>query len=188
MATGFFMNLNILYLERTFGLVGTDQGMWVLVGLGVSVGATALGTIPGARLSDRVGRKPVIYAAALAGAVGMTIIGLAPAVEIAVIGIALVGLGGGAFLAVDWALMTDIIPKASAGRYMGLSNVVEATNGPIATSIGGAIMYGVGVAVGVAAGARTAMLAGVVMFALGSLLLTQVVEPRRTPVAEPLPA
>lgn len=180
MASGFFMNLNILYLQRTFGLVGNEQGKWVLIGLAVSVGATALGTIPGARISDRVGRKPVIYAAALAGAIGMTIVGLAPTVEIAVIGIALVGLGGGAFLAVDWALMTDIIPKASAGRYMGLSNVVEATNGPIATSVGGVIMYTVGVTLSVAAGARAAMLAGVVMFALGSLLLTQVVEPHRT--------
>jgi len=185
MATGFFMNLNILYLERTFGLVGTEQGMWILVGLGLSVGATALGTIPGARLSDRVGRKPVIYASALSGAIGMTIIGLAPSVQTALIGITLVGLGGGAFLAVDWALMTDIIPKASAGRYMGLSNVVEATNGPIATTIGGLIMYLVGVALGVAVGARAAMLAGVVMFALGSLLLTQVKEPRRTRAQTP---
>ena len=180
MAIGFFMNLNILYLERTFGLVGTEQGTWVLVGLGVSVGATALGTLPGARISDRVGRKPVIYGSALVGAMGMAIIGLAPTVEIAVIGIAFVGLAGGAFLAVDWALMTDIIPKASAGRYMGLSNVVEATNGPIATTIGGALMYLVGLGLGVAIGARAAMLAGVVMFALGALLLTQVREPRRT--------
>jgi MFS family permease len=99
-------------------------------------------------------------------------------------GIVLVGFGGGAFLAVDWALMTDIIPKSSAGRYMGLSNVVEATNGPIATSVGGAIMYLVGLGLGVAAGARMAMLAGVVMFALGSLLLTQVREPRRVGAAK----
>ena len=187
MATGFFMNLNILYLERTFQLVGTDQGFWVVVGLGVSVAATAIGTIPGARISDRIGRKPVIYASALAGAVGMTIVGLAPSVEIALVGIALVGLGGGAFLAVDWALMTDIIPKASAGRYMGLSNVVEATNGPIATSIGGVIMFAVGALLGQAVGARTAMLAAVVAFALGALLLTQVVEPRRTRAATPRP-
>jgi len=183
MATGFFMNLNILYLERTFHLVGTDQGFWVIVGLGISVAATAVGTIPGARLSDRVGRKPVIYASALFGAIGMTIVGLAPSVEIAMIGIALVGLGGGAFLAVDWALMTDIIPKASAGRYMGLSNVVEATNGPIATSIGGAIMFVVAGVVDQAAGARAAMLAAVVAFALGAVLLTQVKEPRRVRAA-----
>ncbi len=185
MATGFFMNLNILYLERTFQLVGTDQGFWVVVGLGVSVGATAIGTIPGARISDRIGRKPVIYASALAGAVGMAIVGLAPSVEIAMVGIALVGLGGGAFLAVDWALMTDIIPKASAGRYMGLSNVVEATNGPIATSVGGVIMFAVGALLGQAIGARAAMLAAVVAFTLGALLLTQVVEPRHSRAATP---
>jgi len=185
MATGFFLNLNILYLERTFDLVGTDQGLWVIVGLVVSVGATALGTIPGARISDRVGRKPVIYASALAGAIGMAIVGLAPVVEVAMVGLAFVGLGGGAFLAVDWALMTDIIPKASAGRYMGMSNIVEATNGPIATSIGGLIMFSVGALLGQAAGARAAMLAAVVAFALGSLLLTQVKEPRRTRTVDP---
>jgi MFS family permease len=189
MATGFFMNLNILYLQRTFHLTGTEQGTWVLAGLAVSIVATALGTIPGAKVSDRVGRKPVIYASALAGAVGMTIVGLAPSVQIAMIGIALVGLGGGAFLAVDWALMTDIIPKASAGRYMGLSNVVEATNGPIATSVGGVIMFFVGLALGQAVGARAAMLASVAAFALGALLLTQVKEPRHarttTPKAAP---
>jgi MFS family permease len=185
MAIGFFMNLNILYLQRTFGLIGTEQGTWVLIGLGLSVVATAIGTIPGARLSDRVGRKPIIYASAVAGAIGMTIIGVAPSVELAMAGIVLVGLGGGAFLAVDWALMTDIIPKASAGRYMGLSNVVEATNGPIATTVGGALMYLVGLGLGVAVGARAAMLAAVVMFGLGAMLLTQVREPRRTPTSRP---
>ncbi len=186
MATSFFMNLNILYMERTFGLVGSEQGVWVLVALGIAVGATALGTIPGARLSDRVGRKPVIYASAIVGAVGMGVIGLAPIIEVAMVGIGLVGLAGGAFLAVDWALMTDIIPKASAGRYMGLSNVVEATNGPTATTVGGAIMTVVGLALGQAIGARAAMLAAVAMFALGALLLTRVVEPHRSRTASPV--
>jgi hypothetical protein len=75
--------------------------------------------------------------------------------------------------------MTDIIPKASAGRYMGLSNIVEATNGPVASAVGGAAMYAVGVALGVAVGARFAMLLGVVAFGLGALLLRPVREPRR---------
>ena len=185
MATSFFMNLNILYIERTFGLVGETQGRWVLVGLGVAVAATAIGTIPGARISDRVGRKPVIYASTVVGAIGMLVIGLAPAIEVALVGIGLVGLAGGAFLAVDWALMTDIIPKASAGRYMGMSNIVEASNGPVSTAIGGVIMYAVGLALGQAVGARAAMLAAVVMFAIGALLLTQVREPRHTRTAAP---
>ena len=62
---------------------------------------------------------------------------------------------------------------------MGFSNIVEATNGPIAPSIGGAVMYVVGLWLGVAIGSRVAMLTAVVMFALGAALLTQVREPRR---------
>ena len=47
------------------------------------------------------------------------------------------GISAGIFLAVDWALMTDIIPKASSGRYMGLSNVATASAGVLAVAIGG---------------------------------------------------
>ena len=36
--------------------------------------------------------------------------------------------------------MTDIIPKASSGRYMGISNVATATNGVIAGFIGAVIV------------------------------------------------
>jgi hypothetical protein len=86
--------------------------------------------------------------------------------------------------------MTDIIPKASAGRYMGISNIVEATNGPISTAIGGAVMYLVGLVLGAAIGGRAAMLTAVVMFGLGALLLMPVREPRRsrrTRGPEPVP-
>ena len=183
MATGFFMNLNILYMERVFDIKGAEQGIWVIAALAISVIATVLGTIPGARISDTVGRKPVIFASAGIGAVGMTIVGLAPSMQIALVGIACVGLGGGAFLAVDWALMTEIIPKASAGRYMGMSNIVEATNGPLATTVGSAVMFSIGYAIGLGAGARAAMLAAIALYALGAALLTAVREPRRRPVA-----
>ena len=37
-------------------------------------------------------------------------------------------------LAVDWALMTDIIPKAATGRYMGLSNVATIARVSVAPS------------------------------------------------------
>jgi MFS family permease len=180
MAGGFFMNLNILYIQTTFGITGDVQARWILVALAVFMVTSVIGTIPGAKLSDRIGRKPVIYGSTASGAAGMGIIGLAPSMEVAVVGMSLVGLGFGAFLAVDWALMTDIIPKASAGRYMGISNIVEATNGPISTAIGGVVMYLVGLVLGAAIGGRAAMLTAVVMFGLGALLLMPVREPRRT--------
>jgi MFS family permease len=184
LATGFFMNLNVFFLQDAFGMGPEDRSTWVLVGLAVTTVASGIGTLPGARLSDLVGRKPVIYGAAVLGALGMGLVALAPEPWVMVAGVAVVGVGSGAFLAVDWALMTDIIPKASAGRYMGLSNIVEATNGPVASAMGGAVMYAIGIALGAAVGARVAMLLGVLAFGLGALLLRPVREPRRSRTGE----
>ena len=151
----------------------------------MGVAGAAIGTIPGGRLSDRVGRKPVIYASTLLGAVGILVIGLAPVPEVVLGGVALLGIAFGAFLAVDWALMTDIIPKASAGRYMGISNIVDALNGAIASGLGTFTLFLVALAFGDAIGARTAMLLGVVVFAAGALLLVPVREPERARPATP---
>lgn len=182
MGGGFFMNLNVLFLKGAFGFTeATERGPWVFAGSVVGVIAAALGTIPGGRLSDRIGRKPVIYGSAVLGAIGIGVIALAPVPEVAIAGVAVLGLGSGAFLAVDWALMTDIIPKASAGRYMGISNIVEALNGAIASALGMFTLFLVGMAFGDVAGARTAMLLGVAVFAAGAALLVPVREPRRRP-------
>ena len=70
----------------------------------------------------------------------MTIAALAPTPPVLALGAVFVGVGGGSFLAVDWALMTDIIPKASAGRYMGISNIATATNGVAAAFVGGLVI------------------------------------------------
>jgi MFS family permease len=62
---------------------------------------------------------------------------LAPSVG-RLIGAALYGVAGGIFIAVDWALMTDIIPRASSGRHGPLSNVATGSSGP-SVIIGGII-------------------------------------------------
>ena len=187
MGGGFFMNLNVLFLKGAFGFEeAADRGPWVFAGSVVGVAAAALGTIPGGKLSDRVGRKPVIYASAVLGAIGIAIIGLAPVPEVAIAGVAVLGLGSGAFLAVDWALMTDIIPKASAGRYMGISNIVEALNGAVASALGMFTLFFVGMAFGDVVGARTAMLLGVAVFAAGAAFLVPVREPQRQRPGRPL--
>jgi len=100
------------------------------------------------------------------------------------VGSTLFGLSAGIFLAVDWALMTDIIPKASSGRYMGLSNVATATSGVLAIAVGGTLMD----AVGGGQGPRAALWLGVVLFGVGALLLWPVDERRRDEDVSPVPA
>ena len=144
-----------------------------------------LTVLPAGRISDRVGRKPVIYAACAVAGAGMLIVATAPVIPVVVAGSVLLGAGSGMFLAVDWALMTDIIPKASSGRYMGISNVATATSGIVALLGGGWLMDAVNAAAGYGAGPRAAFVLAVVFFALGALLLRPVVEPRRAAAVAP---
>jgi MFS family permease len=185
--SAFLIVLSVPYLERALGL--TDPGAradWLLGVTVVVAACTALATLPAARLSNRVGRKPVIYTACAMGAAGMTICALAPTAPVLVVGAVLVGVGGGSFLAVDWALMTDIIPKASSGRYMGISNVATATNGVVAGFIGGVIVDQLAKAGNPELGPRLAFLVAPFWFLVGALLLRPVREGRRdaTPALE----
>jgi len=136
--------------------------------------------VPASRLSDRIGRKKVIYWSCLAGAVGLGMGAVAPLLPIALAGAALFAVAAGSFLAVDWALMSDIVPKASTGRYMGISNVATASAGTIALAIaGGVVMDTVNRVFGYGAGPRGALVFGVVCYVLGALLLVPVIERRR---------
>ncbi len=76
-----------------------------------------------------IGRKPLIFAACAGGAAGSGDHRADPVHPDRVRRRGLFGAANGSFLAVDWALMTDIIPRASAGRYMGMSNVATASAG-----------------------------------------------------------
>ena len=97
----------------------------------------------------------------------------------------LYGISGGIFVAVDWALMTDIIPRASSGRYMGLSNVATGASGPVSVAVGGIVADTINRAVGMGAGMRVSLLVGLVLYLLAAAALRPVVEPGRPGRQEP---
>jgi MFS family permease len=173
------LNFIYLYLPDSLGLTQSESGSAFLMMLLAATAVSLLAIVPASRLSDRIGRKPVIYGCTVLGAIGLGIIAVAPSVTVAAVGAALFGASQGTFLAVDWALMTDIIPRASSGRYMGLSNVVTASATTIAVAIGGIFIDNVNRSVGLGSGPRLELVLGVVYFALGALALRPVVEPRR---------
>jgi MFS family permease len=173
------LNFVYLYLADSHGLTQAQAGAAFLQMLGAATVASLLSIIPASRLSDRIGRKPVIYGCSALGVVGLALIATAPSVLVATVGAAIFGASQGTFLAVDWALMTDIIPKASSGRYMGLSNVVTASSTTIAVMIGGPLIDAVNRSAGVGAGPRLEVALGIVYFVLGSLALRPVAEPDR---------
>ena len=167
MAGAVLIHLATFYLARSMGLDQRDSGITIIAVVGLVALGTVIAVIPAGRMSDRVGRKPVIWSSCAIGAIGLATVAIAPNLPVAFAGAFLYGLSAGIFVSVDWALMTDIIPKASSGRYMGLSNVVTASATTIAVVIGGP------------EGPRAALWIAVGLMGLGALLLRPVREGRR---------
>jgi MFS family permease len=188
MGANMLINFALFYLAQTFALKQEETGGPNIALLGATILGNVVTVIPAARLSDRIGRKPVIYAACALGGLGMAIVAAAPVIPVAIAGAGLFGAGSGMFLAVDWALMTDIIPKASSGRYMGISNVATATAGIFAVMTGGLLMDATNAALGYGNGPRFALALAVIYYLFGALLLRPVVEPRRALGPVPAPA
>ncbi len=179
-AASFYPVMSTFYLAQVFGMNEEQAGQTQLILLGIVAVFVTLSVLPASRLSDRIGRKPVIYGACVCGAAGLGLGAVAPVVSVALLGAGLFAVSAGAFLAVDWALMSDIVPKASSGRYMGISNVATASAGTLTLAIGGAVvMDGVNHIAGYGMGPRAALLLGVACYLVGGLLLRPVQEARR---------
>ena len=181
MGTGMFINISLLYIERVFSVTDADERslLW-MAALATGLLGTVFAAIPAARISDRTGRKPVVWAAAAVASLGIAILAAAPTPPVAFVGAFFLGAGSGAYIAVDWALMTDIIPLASSGRYMGIANIANSISGPLGLAIAGPVMDAFYRAGDVAMGPRAAVGLGIVALAIASVILIGV-HPRRDP-------
>jgi len=166
------------YFRRSHGLSDDDADATVFLATAIVGVSTAIAAIPGGRLSDRFGRRPVIWAAAVIAGIGLMGVALAPSPELAIASWVPFGIGMGIFLSADWALMADVIPKATAGRYMGILNAGTAMAGPVFIIVAGPVQDMVAAGFGDAAGPRVAMGVAAGFIALSALALTRV-DPRR---------
>ena len=187
MGGAMLVNYVLAYFAQTHGL-GQDaaNGQNVILLVLVVVG-NVIAVVPASRISDRIGRKPVIYAACLIGFSGVALAAVAPSVPIALVGGFLFGASAGMFLAVDWALMTDIIPRAESGRFMGISNLATASSTVFALAAGGPVIDAVNAQFGVGTGPRAAYVLGASFYLIAILLFRPVVEPIRGRRARPEP-
>ena len=188
------LSLGIFYLRQSLGSSDELAGVQIFIIAGVVGVTTGLATLPAAKLSDRYGRKTMIYAGIAIGILGNIGVALAPGFEVALGALILVGISSGSFLAVDWALMTDIIPKATTGRYMGISAVATGLAGPLGRFIANpllTLLIVIGLAAGLdpttsadqssfyATGPRLVILLGVVFLVISAWALRHVDERRR---------
>ncbi|WP_236795075.1 MFS transporter [Amycolatopsis sp. GM8] len=78
-------------------------------------------------LSDRLQRRKLfVIIASVIAVVGLTVIALAPSIEVVLLGELILGAGSGAFFAVELALITDVLPSAdTAAKDLGVANLAQ---------------------------------------------------------------
>ncbi len=114
--------------------------------------------LAGGRLSDRSGRrKPFVVVAALVYGAALLLVALAPDLDWFLGGMALGGLGFGLYMAVDLALVADVLPGSdTAAKDLGVLNIAGALPfsiapavAPLVLSVGGGsypVLYAVAAA------------------------------------------
>ncbi|MFB9081674.1 MFS transporter [Deinococcus wulumuqiensis] len=105
--------------------------------------ASIISAVLGGRLSDRIGRKPVIYFAGTVMTVMALLLLAAPSFAVALVLAFCFGLGFGAFTSVDWALGADAMPsKSSYARDMGIWHVAFVAPQFVNLPMGGLLDWG----------------------------------------------
>ncbi|HKU34169.1 MAG TPA: MFS transporter [Paenarthrobacter sp.] len=129
----FFLS-DAVHLKETEGI---DPAFGVLVLTGLYALTVIITSVLGGRLSDRMGkRKPLVIASSVIIAVASLILAFAPTWIGALAGAIVLGIGFGAYLAVDFALITQVLPTAlDRGKDLGVINIANSLPQVIAPGI-----------------------------------------------------
>ena len=94
------------------------------------------------KLSDRIGqRKVFVYISAYLQAVAALLLAFVPQYGVAIIAAGILGLGYGAFMAVDQALATQVLPDShSRGKDLGIMNIATAVPQAVAPLLGAVVV------------------------------------------------
>jgi MFS family permease len=142
MAYAFLTTYQAYYLLEKLGSDEADVPRQIFLGtLAMSVVIVAASLLGGA-LSDRTGRRKVfVCAASFVFGVAMWVIALASSFNGFLVGMAIGGLGFGLYMAVDLALVADVLPdKDSAAKDLGVMNIAGALPSSIAPAIAPVIL------------------------------------------------
>lgn len=125
MATSFYGNYALYFLIDRLHYTLAQVPMLQLYGVLISLFTTTAAAIVSGILSDRLKkRKPFVIVATLLYAVGVVVIAFSTSFTVYLIGGALAGIAGGAYAAVDMALVTQVLPnKEEMAKDLGVFGI-----------------------------------------------------------------
>jgi MFS family permease len=133
-----------VHYEQLFPGKSAEDGVLVLI-LIYAAGAVAT-AVGGGMWSDRTGRrKPLVIVSSLVMAAGALLLAIWPTWTASLVAAALLGIGYGVYMAVDTALVTEVLPAAAdRGKDLGIVNIANAAPQVLAPALAAPIVAGLG--------------------------------------------
>jgi MFS family permease len=142
MAYAFLVSYQAFYLLDKIGSAQADVPQQIFVGTLAQSAVIVAASFIGGRLSDRTGRRKIfVLTASIVYGLALFVIAVASDFNGFLVGMAISGLGFGVYVAVDLALVVDVLPgKRSAAKDLGVFNIAGALPFSIAPAIAPAIL------------------------------------------------
>jgi MFS family permease len=142
LAYAFLTTYQAYYLLEKIGTAEDDVPRQIFLGTLAMAAVIVTASLIGGVVSDRTGRRKVFVCVASAVfGVAMFVIAVASSFSGFLVGMAIGGLGFGLYMAVDLALVADVLPDTnSAAKDLGVMNIAGALPSAIAPAMAPAIL------------------------------------------------
>jgi MFS family permease len=139
----FVLTYQALFLLNKLHYSAEELPHLLFVSTSVSAATVAIASIVGGKLSDLFQRRKIFVGVSAAGyGIGLWVIAASPDFNGFLVGMAIAGLAQGVYLAVDLALVTEVLPagQVDTAKNMGLFNIANALPQSLAPAIAPAIL------------------------------------------------
>ena len=141
LAYAFLTTYQAYYLLDKIGSAEADVPQQIFLGTLVQSAVVVTASLIGGNLSDRTGRRKIfVFTAASAYGLAMFVIAVASDFNGFLVGMAIGGLGFGVYVAVDLALVADVLPDKDNAKDLGVMNIAGALPFSIGPAIAPAIL------------------------------------------------
>jgi MFS family permease len=142
MAYAFLVSYQAFYLLDKIGSAPADVPQQIFVGTLAQSAVIVAASLLGGRLSDRTGRRKIlVLTASIVYGLALFVIAIASDFNGFLVGMAISGLGFGVYVAVDLALVVDVLhDKDTAAKDLGVFNIAGALPFSIAPAVAPVIL------------------------------------------------
>ena len=142
LAYAFLTTYQAYYLLQKIGSAAADVPQQIFLGTLTQAGVVITASLISGRLSDRTGRRKIfVLTAAIVYGLALFVVAIASDFNAFLIGMAISGLGFGMYVAVDLALVADVLPDPdNIAKDLGVFNIAGALPFAIAPAIAPVIL------------------------------------------------